>query len=127
MSQRFTFHIVGGMILGMIVGFALCATIPDPKAAAVVAAYCSIVADIYFLRMIKMIIAPLVLSMLVVGIAHMGDPESIGRIGVKAMAWFVTASSSCCSARRAGLSIRHMLWIASAGGDRTFLRRVAQT
>jgi Na+/H+-dicarboxylate symporter len=39
-----------------------------------------------------MIIAPLVFSMLVVGIAHMGDTESIGRIGLKAMGWFVSAS-----------------------------------
>jgi Na+/H+-dicarboxylate symporter len=30
--------------------------------------------------------------MLVVGIAHMGDTESIGRIGLKAMAWFIIAS-----------------------------------
>ena len=45
-----------------------------------------------FLRLIKMIIAPLVFSTLVVGIAHMGDTKSIGRIGIKTMAWFVTAS-----------------------------------
>jgi Na+/H+-dicarboxylate symporter len=44
------------------------------------------------LRLIKMIIAPLVFSMLVVGIAHMGDTESIGRIGLKAMGWFIVAS-----------------------------------
>jgi Na+/H+-dicarboxylate symporter len=39
-----------------------------------------------------MIIAPLVFSTLVVGIAHMGDTKSIGRIGIKTMAWFITAS-----------------------------------
>ena len=39
-----------------------------------------------------MIIAPLVFSTLVVGIAHMGDAESVGRIGAKAMGWFVGAS-----------------------------------
>ena len=33
MSQRFTFYILGGMILGIIVGYVLYATIPDPKAA----------------------------------------------------------------------------------------------
>jgi len=32
-----------------------------------------------FLRLIKMIIAPLVFSTLVVGIAHMGDTAAIGR------------------------------------------------
>jgi len=45
-----------------------------------------------FLRLIKMIIAPLVFSTLVVGIAHMGDSSSLGRIGLKTMGWFVSAS-----------------------------------
>jgi hypothetical protein len=39
-----------------------------------------------------MIIAPLVFSTLVVGVAHMGDPKIVGRIGAKAMLWFVSAS-----------------------------------
>jgi len=39
-----------------------------------------------------MIIAPLVFSTLVVGIAHMGDTKAIGRIGIKTMGWFVVAS-----------------------------------
>lgn len=45
-----------------------------------------------FLRLIKMVIAPLVFATLVVGIAKMGEVEAVGRIGVKAMAWFVGAS-----------------------------------
>jgi Na+/H+-dicarboxylate symporter len=91
MGKRFTYFILGGMILGAVVGYILYNTIPDPKTAAVVAGYFSILTDL-FLRLIKMIIAPLVFSMLVVGIAHMGDTESIGRIGLKAMGWFVSAS-----------------------------------
>src|SRR5215470_7243038 len=91
MSKRFTYWIVGGMILGAVVGYILYTAIPDPKAAALVGGYFSIITDL-FLRLIKMIIAPLVFSMLVVGIAHMGDTESIGRIGLKAMAWFIIAS-----------------------------------
>jgi Na+/H+-dicarboxylate symporter len=39
-----------------------------------------------------MIIAPLVFSTLVVGIAHMGDTAALGRVGVKAVGWFITAS-----------------------------------
>src|ERR1700752_5359749 len=89
-SKRFTYWIIAGMILGGFVGYVLYNMIPDPKAAATVAGYFSIVTDM-FLRLIKMIIAPLVFSMLVVGIAHMGDTESIGRIGLKAMGWFVMA------------------------------------
>jgi Na+/H+-dicarboxylate symporter len=45
-----------------------------------------------FLRLIKMIIAPLVFSTLVVGIAKMGDAKEVGRIGIKALLWFVIAS-----------------------------------
>jgi Na+/H+-dicarboxylate symporter len=91
MGKRFTWFILGGMILGAVIGYILYLTLPDPKTAALVAGYFSIVTDL-FLRLIKMIIAPLVFSMLVVGIAHMGDTESIGRIGLKAMGWFVSAS-----------------------------------
>src|ERR1700730_12950495 len=91
MPKRFTYWILGGMILGIVVGYILHATIPDPKEAANVAGYFTIITDL-FLRLIKMIIAPLVFAMLVVGIAHMGDTESIGRIGLKAMGWFVSAS-----------------------------------
>ncbi|KQO66922.1 hypothetical protein ASF18_09365 [Methylobacterium sp. Leaf89] len=42
--------------------------------------------------MIKMIVAPLVLSRLVAGIAHRGDTASVGRVGGRAMLWFVGAS-----------------------------------
>jgi Na+/H+-dicarboxylate symporter len=90
-SKRFTYWILAGMILGAAVGYILYLTLPDPKTAAIVAGYFSIITDM-FLRLIKMIIAPLVFSMLIVGIAHMGDTESIGRIGLKAMGWFIVAS-----------------------------------
>ena len=45
-----------------------------------------------FLRLIKMIIAPLVFSTLVVGVAKLGDIKSVGRIGAKTLAWFLSAS-----------------------------------
>jgi Na+/H+-dicarboxylate symporter len=45
-----------------------------------------------FLRLVKMIIAPLVFSTLVVGIAKMGDIGTVGRIGSKALGWFIFAS-----------------------------------
>ena len=45
-----------------------------------------------FIRLVQMIIAPLVFSTLVVGIAKMGDMRLVGRVGGKAMAWFITAS-----------------------------------
>jgi len=45
-----------------------------------------------FLRLIKMIIAPLVFSTLVVGVARLGDIKAVGRIGGKTMLWFISAS-----------------------------------
>ena len=46
-----------------------------------------------FLRMIKMIIAPLLFSTLVVGIAGTGDLKAMGRIGLKAIIYFETATT----------------------------------
>jgi Na+/H+-dicarboxylate symporter len=51
----------------------------------------SILADI-FLRLIKMIVAPLVFTTLVVGVAKLGDINAVGRIGGKTLLWFVSAS-----------------------------------
>ncbi len=51
----------------------------------------SIITDI-FLRLIKMIVAPLVFTTLVVGIAKLGDIKTVGRIGGKTMLWFISAS-----------------------------------
>lgn len=51
----------------------------------------SVLADI-FLRLIKMIVAPLVFTTLVVGVAKLGDINSVGRIGGKTLLWFVGAS-----------------------------------
>ena len=45
-----------------------------------------------FLRLIKMVIAPLVFSTLTVGIMKMGETSTIGRVGGKAMVWFISSS-----------------------------------
>jgi Na+/H+-dicarboxylate symporter len=90
-SQKLTTIILIGMVLGILVGAACHALWPDPAVATAIAGYISLFTDI-FLRLIKMIIAPLVFSTLVVGVAHMGDTSAVGRIGAKAMLWFVSAS-----------------------------------
>src|SRR3954464_15166771 len=90
-SQKLTTIILIGMVLGILVGWGCHELWPDPKTAKAVADYISLVTDV-FLRLIKMIIAPLVFSTLVVGVAHMGDTKAVGRIGGKAMLWFVSAS-----------------------------------
>jgi Na+/H+-dicarboxylate symporter len=51
----------------------------------------ALVADI-FLRLIKMIVAPLVFTTLVVGVAKLGDIKAVGRIGGKTLGWFLGAS-----------------------------------
>jgi Na+/H+-dicarboxylate symporter len=79
------------MILGIVVGYMIFTNFPDKKTATEIAGYISILSDI-FLRLIKMLIGPLVFSTLVVGIAHMGDAKTMGRIFARSMAWFVTAS-----------------------------------
>ncbi|MGR3909816.1 dicarboxylate/amino acid:cation symporter [Burkholderia sp. SR8] len=79
------------MVAGIVIGYMIFTSFPDKKAAAEVAGYISLVSDV-FLRLIKMVIGPLVFSTLVVGIAHMGDAASVGRVFAKSIGWFVTAS-----------------------------------
>jgi Na+/H+-dicarboxylate symporter len=91
MDRRLTFYILIGMVLGVIVGQALYTTVGATTIKADIAPWLKLLSDI-FLHMIKMLVAPLVLSTIVVGIAHMGDSSALGRIGVRSLAWFITAS-----------------------------------
>lgn len=84
-------RIAVGIVLGVLVGWACHHYAGSEQAAKALAGYFSMVTDI-FLCMIKMIIAPLVFATLVGGIASMGSSRSVGRIGLRAMLWFVTAS-----------------------------------
>jgi Na+/H+-dicarboxylate symporter len=88
---KLTTWILIAMVAGVGVGWMCHELLPTPETAKVVAGYISLFTDV-FLRLIKMIIAPLVFATLVVGIAHMGDSSSLGRIGLKTMGWFVSAS-----------------------------------
>ena len=90
MPNRFTMFILGAMLLGLIVGWQ-CNLHLDPAQQTSLAGIFKISTDV-FLRLIKMIIAPLVLSTLIVGMAHMGDTAALGRAGAKTMAWFMSAS-----------------------------------
>jgi len=90
-AKRFTSYILIGMVLGVVVGWILNRTITDPDALVRIGGYFSILTDV-FLRLIKMIIAPLVFSTLVMGIAHLGDSSALGRVGLRTLAWFIMAS-----------------------------------
>ncbi|HEY6830510.1 MAG TPA: dicarboxylate/amino acid:cation symporter [Gemmatimonadaceae bacterium] len=85
-------YILIAMVLGIVAGYMVFVSYPDHKTATEIAGYISILSDV-FLRLIKMLIGPLVFSTLVVGIAHMGDAKSVGRIFAKALGWFVMAST----------------------------------
>jgi Na+/H+-dicarboxylate symporter len=90
-SSRMTTYILVAMILGIAAGGLVHEQFADPATQKIFAGYVSI-GSMVFLRLIKMIIAPLVFSTLVVGIGHMADAGTVGRVGAKAMLWFVSAS-----------------------------------
>jgi Na+/H+-dicarboxylate symporter len=96
LAKRLTYFILAGLVLGIFVGWGLNAALDDgsPEGTArlkELAGYFSIITSL-FLRLIKMIIAPLVFSTLVVGIAHMGDTTALGRVGLRSVLWFISAS-----------------------------------
>src|ERR1700744_579998 len=89
MSNRFTQYILIAMVLGIVMGALIFNYLPDTRND--LAADINLIAML-FLRLIKMIIAPLVFATLVGGIAHMGSGARLGRIFAKTMGWFVSAS-----------------------------------
>ncbi len=89
-KSKLTLYILIAMVLGATLGAIVHANVSE-EAAAKFSSYIKILATI-FIRLVQMIIAPLVLTTLVVGIAKLGDLKSVGRIGGRALAWFFTAS-----------------------------------
>jgi len=89
MRRRLGIFVAIAMVLGVACGIAFNQFL-TPAGAKEAAGDLSIITDL-FLRLIKMIIAPLVFSTLVVGIAHMEDAAAIGRVGIKTLGWFVSA------------------------------------
>jgi Na+/H+-dicarboxylate symporter len=91
MNRFMLFAILGAMVLGIVAGTAI-HEFAAPAAAAQIADYLKLITGSVFLPLIKMIIAPLIISTLTVGIAHLGGAGALGRIGIRTMAWFLTAS-----------------------------------
>jgi Na+/H+-dicarboxylate symporter len=80
------------MILGVIVGYAVHVGLPQDNVwFEYLTKTFKLLSDI-FLNLIKLLVAPLILSTIVVGIAHMGDSSALGRIGFRAITWFIIAS-----------------------------------
>ena len=89
-KSRLTLYIMVAMLLGILVGYFIHVYASEtfirdfgPKIKLLTT---------IFLRMVQMIIAPLVFATLVVGIAKLGDLKTVGRVGGKAMVWFISAS-----------------------------------
>jgi len=94
-SNKLTLYIVIAMIAGMILGYII-HTQSTPVFIESFSKNIKLLTTV-FLRLVQMIIAPLVFSTLVVGIAKLGDLQTVGRVGGKALLWFVSASfTSLC-------------------------------
>src|SRR5687768_11460188 len=89
LSHRLTTFILIGLVLGILAGYVCFAYFPESRPGF---GEVTSLLPMMFLRLIKMIIAPLVFSTLVVGIAKMGDIATVGRVGGKALGWFIFAS-----------------------------------
>lgn len=89
-SNRLTLYIVIAMIAGVILGY----FVHDNASAETIQSFSKNLKLLttIFLRLVQMIIAPLVFSTLVVGIAKLGDLKTVGRVGGKALLWFISAS-----------------------------------
>ena len=92
MDKRLTLWILAGMILGVVVGYTVHVSFaPDSMQFEYFLKTFNLLSNI-FLNLVKLLVAPLILSTIVVGIAHMGDSSALGRIGFRAITWFIIAS-----------------------------------
>jgi Na+/H+-dicarboxylate symporter len=89
-KSRLTLYIIIAMILGIVAGYYVFNNY-EADTRKTFADNIKLLTTI-FLRLVQMIIAPIVFSTLVVGIAKLGDMKTVGRVGGKAMLWFITAS-----------------------------------
>ncbi|SQC40104.1 C4-dicarboxylate transport protein [Klebsiella pneumoniae] len=89
-ANKLTLFIVIFMLMGILSGAAIHAY-ATPTTVSAWADNITLLTDL-FLRLIKMVIAPLVFSTLTVGIMRLGETATIGRVGGKAMVWFITSS-----------------------------------
>ena len=87
--NKLTVAILIAMLVGILTGQGYRMFAPDQAAG--FASDITLLTDI-FLRLIKMVIAPLVFSTLTVGIMRLGETSTIGRVGGKAMIWFISSS-----------------------------------
>src|SRR4051812_47109414 len=89
-KNRLTIFILVAMVAGVFTGY-LVHHNSSPETVKTFSNNIKLLSTI-FIRLVQMIISPLVFTTLVVGIAKLGDLKTVGRVGGKAILWFVTAS-----------------------------------
>ncbi|HGK4757555.1 dicarboxylate/amino acid:cation symporter [Enterobacter cloacae] len=89
--QRLMKQIIFAIGFGIALGWGCHHYADTPDRAKDIASYLNIITDI-FLRLVKMIIAPLVFATIVSGIVSMGGSSSVGSITLRAMFWFISAA-----------------------------------
>ena len=89
-KSKLTIYIIAAMLLGFAVGL-IVFNYATPNFKADFSKNIKLLGTV-FIRLVQMIISPLVFSTLVVGIAKLGDLKTVGRVGGKAMLWFISAS-----------------------------------
>jgi Na+/H+-dicarboxylate symporter len=89
-SGKLTLYILIAMVLGILTGYLIHVN-SSPETIKTFSVNIKLLTTI-FLRLVQMVIAPLVFTTLVVGIAKLGDLSAVGRVGGKAMLWFISAS-----------------------------------
>lgn len=89
-GNRLTIYILVAMALGILVGY----IVHVSASAETIQSFSKNIKLLssIFIRLVQMIIAPLVFCTLVVGIAKLGDLKAVGRVGGKALLWFISAS-----------------------------------
>lgn len=89
-GNRLTFFILLAMVLGVAAGY----IVHVQSSEETIKSFSDNIKllSTIFIRLVQMIIAPLVFTTLVVGIAKLGDLKTVGRVGGKAILWFITAS-----------------------------------
>ena len=92
LSAHLTACIMGGMVLGIVVGYLVNQNLLAGVMTTDHWARSFQVLSTIFLNLIKMVVAPLVLATIVSGLAHMNDSAAVGRIGFRAILWFIIAS-----------------------------------
>jgi Na+/H+-dicarboxylate symporter len=102
MDRKLTWYILIGMIFGVLAGWLVYMFVPAGQTGIWPFGVSGDLKQLYidsfgllsgiFLNLIKLLVAPLILSTIVVGIAHMGDSSALGRIGTRAITWFIIAS-----------------------------------